>query len=285
VSISRRLVKKLIPGAIVDRLYRMEQDVRYRHAGRTYAVDASGAEARFLIPTRNEWTDLVAIDERPVIDDLLGNLRADDVFYDVGANIGLYSCLAADVTDRPVIAFEPHPDNAARLNENAELNGADVSLFRCALADSAGEAELDLALDEVGSAGHSLVTDDGPDTITVPRTRGDDLIAAEGLPAPTVLKIDVEGAEHHALEGLSSTLSRPDCRLVYCETHAARLRAQGVSPSDVRAQLASHGFSVTERTVREGAGETFLVAEAEPPGNEQTDVDRPREPSVPGTGD
>jgi FkbM family methyltransferase len=263
MGIGRKLAKKVGPDPVIYPLYRLERRLRYRLAGETYPVEVSDARARFLIPTMNEWSDFVSLGERPILEDLAASVRRDDVFYDVGANTGLYSCLMADLVDSPVIAFEPHPENAERLRQNAELNGADVSVFECALADSAGNSELSIALDKVGSAGHSLVSDEGFDTITVPKVRGDNFIADESLPAPTVLKIDVEGAEYQVLRGLESTLSRPDCRMVYCETHADRLRSQGVSVSDVQDELASHGFSVTEVTVREGKGETFLVAKAD----------------------
>lgn len=259
----RQLVKKYGPDRVIYPLYRRGLRLRYLLAGETYAVEVSGARARFLIPTQNEWSDFVSIAERPILEDLASSIRQDDVFYDIGANTGLYSCLMADLVEQPVIAFEPHPGNARRLKENAELNGADVSVFECALADSAGDSELSITLDKIGSAGHSLVSDEGLDRITVSKVRGDDFIADEGLPSPTVLKIDVEGAEYQVLRGLESTLSRSDCRMVYCETHADRLRSQGVSVSDVRGELASHGFSVTEVTVRQGKGETFLVGKAD----------------------
>lgn len=261
MQIGRRLVKKSGLEPVARPLYRSLRRLQYELAGETYDVEIGGARAEFLIPTQNEWTDHRTIDERPILDHLISNVREDDVFYDVGANTGLYSCLVADVVERGPIAFEPHPDNANRLEENAELNGADVSLFRYALADSAGEAELTITLDDVGSAGHTLVSDwdGGVDSITIPKRRGDDLIAEEGLPQPTVLKIDVEGAEAAVLDGLEATLSRPECRLVYCETHADRLELQGSSVAAVREKLASHGFSVAERAVRQGKGETFLI--------------------------
>mgnify|MGYP000078783382 CR=1 FL=1 len=242
-------------------LYRSWTDLRYRLDGDTYEVEIGGASARFRIPTRNEWTDFRTIDERPVLAHLVSNLRPDDVFYDVGANLGLYACLAADVVTEPVAAFEPHPDNADRLEANADLNGAAVSTHRCALADATGDAELEIALDKVGSAGHALASDSasGGDRIAVPKVRGDELVAREALPRPTVLKIDVEGAERAVLDGLETSLSRPDCRLVYCETHAERLEERGSSVADVRDALESHGFAVTEHAVREGRGESMLV--------------------------
>lgn len=269
----RRLINRYGPDPIISPLHTLLRRLQYRVAGETYTVETADARARFLIPTMNEWTDLRSIDERPILEDITSNVRRNDVFYDVGANIGLYSCLIAGITDNPVIGFEPHPDNAERLKKNADLNGADIVLFRVALANSVGKAELTITLNKVGSAGHSLVTDDELDTITVSKVRGDDLIADEELPHPTVLKIDVEGAEYQVLKGLESTLSRSECRMVYCETHADRLQRQGISVSDVRDELASHGFAVTEYTVRQGKGETFLVGEADSSSDEQLGVD------------
>lgn len=257
----RELVKKLGLYSVAVPVYRSLRRLQYRLAGDTLTVEVADAQADFLIPTQNEWTDLETIDERPILNHLLSNVRRDDVFYDVGANIGLYSCLVADVVDRPVVAFEPHPPNADRLEDNVELNEADVSVFRHALADSAGSDELTITLDEVGSAGHSLVTDpsDGLDSVTIPTKRGDDLVREEGLPRPTILKIDVEGAETAVLDGLETTLSAPGCRLVYCETHSNRLAAEGCSVADIRDRLTSYGFSVSTRSVRRGKGESFLI--------------------------
>jgi FkbM family methyltransferase len=254
-------------GSVAYSLYRFQKRVKYRLAGRSYTVEIGRARAKFLIPTMNEWTDFHTLDEQPVLEHLLSNVRPDDVFYDIGANTGLYSCLVAGLVDEPIIAFEPHPENADRLEENAEFNDERVSLHRVALAESAGQAELTIAIDTVGSAGHSLVPDERGDlgTITITKIRGDDLITQEDLPQPTIIKIDVEGAEQDVLDGLESALSHPACRLVYCETHAERLASRGYSPDDVRRTLESHGFSVSEMTVREGKGETMLVGEKTDP--------------------
>lgn len=266
----RYAVKRLGLESLVRPLYRALIRLQYQLADKTYEVEIAGARARFHIPTINEWTDFRTIEERPILEHLLSNLRQDDVFYDVGANLGLYSCLAADVVSEPVIAFEPHPNNADRLEENADLNGGGISIFRYALADSTGEADLTIALDKLGSAGHTLVSGapQNHGSITVPKIRGDELIAREDLPPPTVLKMDVEGAEQAVLDGLETTLSHPDCRLVYCETHADRLETMGSSVAELRETLDSHGFSITEYPVREGRGESMLIGTSESPGQE-----------------
>ena len=255
------LVKKLNLEPLANPTYRTLRRIPYKLAGETYTVEVENARGRFLIPTYKEWVDLHSLEERPILTDLISNLRQDDIFYDIGANIGLYSCLVADVVAGPVFAFEPHPGNADRLEKNIELNGANISILRYAIANSVGKAELNVTLKEIGSAGHSLVSDpsDSLDKISVEKKQGDDLIAEENLPQPTVLKIDVEGAESAVLEGMESTLSRTDCRLVYCETHANRLEMQGSSISAVHDKLKGHGFSVSKHTIRNGKGESFLI--------------------------
>lgn len=231
----------------------------------TYRVSVGGAAAEFYVLTKQEFIDFERLKERPVLESLLRELRPDDVFYDLGANIGLYTCLAADIVDTTVVAFEPHPRNTDRLEGNASLNGADVSIHDCALAASSGTAELRLApgfdLGRLGSAGHSLLdyTDEETGTVAVEKRVGDEFVEEADLQPPSALKIDVEGVEMEVLRGFESTLSRPDCRLVYCEIHEDRLELQGYSISAVAEFLESCNFDV-EQQVIEGY-QPFLRAE------------------------
>jgi FkbM family methyltransferase len=245
----------------------------YRLRSGAYPVEAETARARFRVPTRQEFLDLDRVEERPILENLIGELRPDDVFYDVGANIGLYSCLAADEVETEVVAFEPHPLNADRLEENVELNDASVSVYRRALSASSGTAELALApdfpLEKLGSAGHTILEDyfdeeaAESESVRVSKQRGDRLVAEEDLAPPTVVKIDVEGTEMDALSGLESALSRPECRLVYCEVHDERLRSQGHSASELRTFLEERGFVVEDRSIRDG--QPFFRAEKDGP--------------------
>lgn len=257
-----RLASALGVRPLAARGYGIIKGIEYRLHGEAYTVEVGDASAEFYIPTRNEFSDLDGLEERPILESLLGELRPEDTFYDVGANVGLYACLAADVVENPVVAFEPHPENADRLAQNVARNDADVSVYRSALAGEDGTAELEIRLEKVGSAGHSLVkTSEEADrrVVGVETRRGDGFIAAEGLPEPTVLKIDVEGAEYDILEGLEETLSRRECRLVYCEVHPERLRSTGQSVAAVRERLEAHGFTVDDRSIR--SGQPFLRAE------------------------
>lgn len=229
----------------------------------TYRVTIRGAQADFHVQTRQEYSDFVRLPERQILEDLLTELRSDDVFYDLGANLGLYSCLVASVVEPPVVAFEPHPKNAERLAQNASLNESDLSIQRVAIAASSGSTQMQLdpgfGLDRLGSAGHTLLTDyydEDSEVIPIEKRRGDEFVTKEETPPPTVLKIDTEGTEMDVLQGLDSTLARPECRLVYCEIHEDRLRSQGYSVSDIYDFLESHGFTIEKHSVEDYA--TFV---------------------------
>ena len=139
----------------------------------------------------------------------------DDVVWDVGANIGLYSrWLISQLNARRVIAFEPMSQNVPELEHNLKLGGVEdrVTVVRWALSDSDGE--VDFQIDDMQSASGSLdsvrhgAASQGraalrlpPKTEKVVSRCIDSILEADELPAPDVLKVDVEGAEALVLRG------------------------------------------------------------------------------------
>lgn len=223
----------------------------------TYELD--GSKARFLTHSYAEFRRFQSLmGEEAVIGELLANLRPDDVFFDVGANVGTYACLAAgNLPDGHIVAFEPEPTNAARLRDNANLNGLDIEIHQFALADADGTAHLERAGAAPGAGEHALADDESDRTVEVIQRTGDQLIEAEVVPVPTVIKIDVEGAELKVLEGLSETLARDTCRLVYCEVHPDRLRSFGHDVDQVRDHLVNAGFTVS---ILQRLGDKFFIS-------------------------
>jgi hypothetical protein len=69
---------------------------------------------------------------------------------------------------------------------------------------------------------------------------GDRFIEKNRLQPPSIIKIDVEGAEGSVIDGLSNTIQRPECRLVYCEVHE-----QEVAYDTINSKLESFGFDVS----------------------------------------
>jgi FkbM family methyltransferase len=139
------------------------------------------------------------------------------VFIDVGANLGIYSLLAAASSSKvKVIAVEPHPRTFELLRQNVSLNGKGHSVTCCqvALADFNGTTYLsDRAVGALNAVLGSGARKLGGLKITA--RRGAD-VCSEYRVAPEFLKIDVEGYEIHVLEGFGRWLS--DCRLALVES-------------------------------------------------------------------
>ena len=214
----------------------------YRLAPNPYPLAVGPATVELRLHNRIEYNRAATlVGEREVVADLLAALEPDDVFWDVGGNIGTHTCLAASMLPAGmVVSFEPHPDNATVLATNVNHNGFDhVSIHHVALGAVEGHETLTITGKGSGYGTHSLVGSDGVGTIEVPVKRGDDLIA-DGLPAPTVLKIDVQGFERDVLAGLTEALLAPTCRVVLVEVHPPR-----VPVAEIEATLGDAGFETT----------------------------------------
>jgi FkbM family methyltransferase len=157
--------------------------------------------------------------EQEAEDSFLEHMHPGDVVYDLGANIGWYSLLAARRVgpSGQVIAFEPSVTNAAYVAWNAAGNRfANVSVVPAAVSDRDGwamfldkgslEGRLDKDDDEAQARRRAARKRHVRGRTAVPVLTLDGWIAATEQPAPTLIKMDIEGAEIGALRGMSETL-------------------------------------------------------------------------------
>lgn len=198
--------------------------------------------------------------DMPVLNEITQEINPDDCFWDVGGNIGIYSChVAKQIDSGSVIAVEPNPKNADRVRMNLSLNDVVGSVYQLAL--SSGRGELDLFVSDVpGSYGttHSLpwIGWNTVTSITVECLSGDTFRTDYDVPPPDVMKIDVEGAEYDVLNGLEETLSSGDCRLVYCNIHSSA--DSGVTDEETHKLLQEYGYEV-ERIWEWPTGEGHFI--------------------------
>ena len=192
--------------------------------------------------------------ERKVLSDVLKEVSNNDVFYDVGANVGLYSCLVGSAAPKcSIYSFEPHPTNVEALKQNLQLNSVASTIFQMALSDEDGRFELSSEGTESGLGEHSLDASESESTVPVTVRRLDTLRDEHDIPVPSVVKIDVEGAEQDVINGGIETFSDPDCRTIYCEVHPDRISKFGGSYDELKDLLADLGFDleVIDRDVGE----------------------------------
>lgn len=182
-------------------------------------------------------------DNRHVAAMLAALVGPDDHCVDVGAHKGdvLRQFVRLAPNGRHV-AFEPVPSLFEGLER--EFGSAPVELHRVALSETDGEAEFTFYPEHPGLSGlgEAAVPADAPrERFTVPVRRLDDVLADH--PAPSLIKIDVEGAELGLLRGAEQTLARAKpAILIEHGVHAAR--AFGATSEDIFDALTAPGLRV-----------------------------------------
>jgi FkbM family methyltransferase len=197
---------------------------------------------------------------------LRAHLAPGATFLDIGANIGVFTALAASVVgdDGSVIAVEPIPRNLALIERATRSNSFDnVKLIRAAASDRNGYIELRTHGSTSNSAtpaaaGERLSSESGA-TMRVPAVVLDE--ALRDLARLDLVKIDVEGMEPRALRGLQRTLDRFRPILI-SEFHPWAIeRACGESAFEFLESLAKRYASITVLH-RDGGTEECADADA-----------------------
>lgn len=176
-------------------------------------------------------------------------LRPGMTFVDVGANIGLYSVVAAHCVGPTgkVFAFEPQQSLAGRFWENVELNHLGNVIYEpVALGKTPGTSNLFQVSGHDGQATLRLRPEErsvGPVAVVTVRTLSD-VLREHGVVSAHGMKIDVEGGELEVLEGFQDRMTAAPPRFIIFEcinTHLARF---GHRSHDLIAFLRRHGYTV-----------------------------------------
>ena len=148
-------------------------------------------------------------------------VKAGSVFYDIGANVGFYSLLAAKlVGDGKVLAFEPWSANLAHLRRHLSLNRArNVEVMELAVSDEVGSAFFQP--EATGAMGRLL--EQG--SVRVTTTTLDAMLHDNSAPPPHYIKMDIEGAEAKALLG-GQACFRTHKPVLFLATHGRDIREQ-----------------------------------------------------------
>lgn len=147
-------------------------------------------------------------------------LNPSDTFYDIGANVGFYSVIAARLVGPHghVYAFEPFAPSANIARSNARRNGFEnVTVVEAAVMAGEGSVYLRTSPDRE-STHYSVTANASGEGVHVPAVSIDTYAPRHRLRAPNLVKIDVEGGELDALSGMLLTLKRHR-PIVICEIH------------------------------------------------------------------
>ena len=143
------------------------------------------------------------------------NIGKNAIVYDIGANVGYFSLLAAVLTGSQgqVFAFEPLPRNVDFLKKHISINNLDnIQVIEAAVADHDGRATFaygaSTAMGHLGEGGE----------LEVSLVSLDSLLKKGKIFPPDFIKIDVEGAEFEVLQGARSLINQHRPTL-FLDTH------------------------------------------------------------------
>jgi FkbM family methyltransferase len=170
---------------------------------------------------------------------VLHTITSNDLFVDVGANIGAYTILACAVKGARGFCFEPVPDTYARLRVNLRLNELDERAvsFNMGISDKDGVL---LFTNDQDTVNHVIVQDERHEenSVSVSVKTLDTILRGQ---APNILKIDVEGFEMPVLRGASEILALPSLHSIIIELNGSGSR-YGFDDRDVIKLLEVAGF-------------------------------------------
>lgn len=200
-------------------------------------------DSRYIIDLLTKFDEGISFDKA---------LTGDDVFFlrpwllDFGTNIGVHT-IAVGKAGFGVLGVEANPATAARLSCSIALNNfANVHLVGAALGGRKGPSTVCVELPNAGNVGMAFVHDGkcvaGQES--VPVLVIDDLFSSitDYLPAPTVMKMDIEGYELLALNHAEEWLARSPPKIVFIEIHPMWTARAGVDWKDLALFWLNHGY-------------------------------------------
>lgn len=177
-------------------------------------------DVKFYTPnTVTKWRANTLLTKEPITIEWINSMKSGEVLYDVGANVGGYTCYAGSKGVR-VYAFEPEAENYALLVRNMVLNKIEPNAYCLAISNQQKLGTLNLSQIGVGGSCHTF--GEAQDKVLHQGCFGTslDLLLDSGLPQPDYLKIDVDGLESNVISGAKNLLKNVKSLLVEINTNS-----------------------------------------------------------------
>lgn len=167
---------------------------------------------------------------------LLHLLQPEDMFFDIGANVGSYTILASAVKKARAVAIEPIPETYVHLVNNLKVNHTENLVKPLNIGLGGKEGALFFTCDQ-DTTNHVLkIKKEG--AIEVPIKTLDQIAANQ---CPHLMKIDVEGFEYEVLRGGKQTLENPCLKAIIIELNGSGGR-YGFNENEIHQKLLDQGF-------------------------------------------
>ena len=215
----------------------------------TKIVDSGSGKLKFFCPNLvTDWRASTLMTKEPETIEWINGFNAGDTYWDIGANVGVYTLYAA-LRGSSVLAFEPSPGNYYLLSRNIELNNFSerVSSYCLAFNDHTLLDSFYMSNTELGGALSSFgeAVDWKGETFNAIFKQSmigfsiDEFIHKFNPPFPDHIKIDVDGIEKKIVNGASRTLADRRLKSVLIELNTKLDECQ-----EIVKVLETHGFSL-----------------------------------------
>lgn len=170
---------------------------------------------------------------------LLHLLRPEDLFFDVGANVGSYTLLASGYCKAQSVAIEPAESTFALLTKNIVLNQIQQLVLPINSVAGGKESTVTFKTNE-DTTNHVVAPgeDSENDVALIPMLTIDNIARGK---SPILIKIDVEGFETEVLNGMNDTLADPSLKAIIIELNGSGTR-YGYQEDAIHELLVTKGF-------------------------------------------
>jgi len=209
--------------------------IKVMFTDRTFLMAKKGMEGA----TGNIYTGLHEFNDMGF---LLHFLKPEDLFLDIGANIGSYTVLASGHIGASSITFEPIPSTFNSLKKNIEVNQLQnkVKALQVGVGSENTELTFTTNLDSVNHVSLGKKTESAANTVQVKVVKIDEVLKQERF--PSMIKIDVEGFETEVLNGMPATLNNESLKAILIELNGCGKR-YGYDEEKIHELLLLNGFS------------------------------------------
>ena len=190
-----------------------------------YSLNYKNKEYSFFIPNRlNYFRAKTFLTKEPETIQWIENFSKDSIFWDIGANIGLYCCFAAKEKNSKTYAFEPSIFNLELLSKNIFYNNLSdkIIIIPISLTDKTKISKFNMSNTEVGGSMSTFSENYGHDGKSLNSVFNFKTIGLSGntfvnqlkIEKPDYIKIDVDGIEHLILNGFTEILDNTKSILI-----------------------------------------------------------------------
>lgn len=236
----KQLKEKIIYLFLMELLYSKirEYNFDYKNLNIKFSTKNKYSKKRIFLFNKGK------LHESPVKKILIDSLKQKDVFVDIGAHLGGYTCLVGKALKKgKVYSFEIDKKVFDLLKENIKLNNLkNVNAYNIGVSDKKGFVKIPKKKDIDPGLAIDTKLKKNKKYLTIKSTKLDSFFKNKQQ-KPTIIKIDVEGAEFLVLKGMKKLLEKENLK-IFLEIHGNKLEKFNTNSKEIISFLQKKGYEI-----------------------------------------